>query len=259
MVTVKKSIRSSTATPAKPAVMPATKMRNAGIKMIDAAQVGVKVKKLPRMGPPIPITAEQQRNKGGGAPPNKTRLQRNHEKDGKNFITIFKSVYPGSHFAPLDSITVPALLAAIAATGNITLSCNRLSINRQQVYALRTENEEFRKKMDEAMELGIQGWEDEAARRAFEGFERPIYQQGLHVGSERQYSDTLAVLMLKAARPERYREDKTRIEHTLGGGSVRNTFADKNNDEVNEILNKKLLALGAVSASRGKALDYIDE
>jgi len=108
------------------------------------------------------------------------------------------------------------------------------------------------------MQMGIDSWEDEAARRAFEGFERPIFQQGLHVGSERQFSDTLATLLLKAAKPEKYREDKTRVEHTLGGGSVRNAYADKTDDEVNEILNKKLALLGAVSASRGKTLDTID-
>lgn len=239
--------------PAKPAVKPAAKVKD---KPSVTSQIKTQPKKLPKQKP-IPIPPELQVSVGG-KPPKKTRRPPQNELAGDRFITVFKSVHPGSHFAPLDSITLTALLAVVAQTANITLACNRLSLNRQQVYNLRTENEEFRKALNNAMQMGIDAWEDEAARRAFEGFERPIFQQGLHVGSERQFSDTLAVMMLKAAKPEKYREDKTRIEHTLGGGSVRNAYADKTDDEVNEILNKKLALLGSVSAARGKSLDTID-
>lgn len=237
-----------------PAVKPASKVRlSQDLSSRTQTKNPVKLQKAK----PQPIPPEL-RTKNGSKPPKKTRIPPANEREGHRFITVFKSTHPGSHFAPLDSITVPALLAAVAATGNITLSCNRLSLNRQQVYNLRTENEGFRKQLDEATQMGILAWEDEAARRAFEGFERPIFQQGLHVGSERQYSDTLAVMLLKAAKPEKYREDKTRIEHSLGGGSVRNAYADKTDDELNDILNKKLALLGSVSAARGKQLDVID-
>ena len=43
-------------------------------------------------------------------------------------------------------------------------------------------------------------------RRALEGGEEPVFYQGKIVGSVRKYSDTLLMFMLKARRPERYRD-----------------------------------------------------
>lgn len=170
---------------------------------------------------------------------------------GKKVVTVFKDVYPGSNFIPLDSVTVPALLAAISTTGNLTLSCSRLNINRLSVYHHMRDDENFRKEVHAAQSLGVMGWEDEAARRAFEGYERPIYQQGLWVGSERMYSDTLALALLKAAKPEKYK-DRIANEHSVAGGSQLKAYADKTDDELNTIINNKLALLGAVNKARKK-------
>lgn len=48
--------------------------------------------------------------------------------------------------------------------------------------------------------------EAEAIRRAFKGIRVPVYQGGLLAGHVQQYSDQLLTLMLKAMRPEKYRE-----------------------------------------------------
>lgn len=48
--------------------------------------------------------------------------------------------------------------------------------------------------------------EREAWRRAVEGWEEPVYPKGQLVGTVRLYSDTLLALLLRAARPKRYRE-----------------------------------------------------
>ena len=48
-----------------------------------------------------------------------------------------------------------------------------------------------------------------ACRRAFEGVERPVYYKGEQVGTWRFYSDALAMFLLKAHRPERYRGTAT--------------------------------------------------
>lgn len=48
--------------------------------------------------------------------------------------------------------------------------------------------------------------EAEAIRRAFKGIRQPVYQGGLLAGYITQYSDQLLTLMLKAMRPERFRE-----------------------------------------------------
>ena len=50
----------------------------------------------------------------------------------------------------------------------------------------------------------------EARRRAVEGTERPVFYQGGEVGYVREYSDTLLIFLLKAHRPNKFRE---RVEH----------------------------------------------
>jgi hypothetical protein len=49
--------------------------------------------------------------------------------------------------------------------------------------------------------------EKESLRRAFEGWDRPIYQRGVLCGYERVYSDTLMKMWLSALRPEKFREN----------------------------------------------------
>jgi hypothetical protein len=163
-------------------------------------------------------------------------------------------VYRKSAYMPLDSVTIPAFMAALAATGNITLSCKRLSINRLTVYLLAKRDPEFDKQMREALQIGYDGWEDEAARRAFEGTEQPIYSQGIVVGSTRQYSDRLAEFLLKGAKAEKYNAP-TKMQHSLdpdapqpGGGApeLRN-MAD---EELNRLINQKIVTLGAISHAR---------
>jgi hypothetical protein len=48
--------------------------------------------------------------------------------------------------------------------------------------------------------------EAEAVRRAFRGIRRPVYQGGLLAGHVTEYSDPLLIFLLKALRPERFRE-----------------------------------------------------
>ena len=49
--------------------------------------------------------------------------------------------------------------------------------------------------------------EDEAWTRAVDGRSRPIFQGGVCVGYVQIYSDSLLITLLKAHRPEKYREN----------------------------------------------------
>ena len=57
------------------------------------------------------------------------------------------------------------------------------------------------------MESAVDDLEAEAWRRAKEGVEKPVFQGGKQVGVIREYSDTLMATLLKAHRPEKYREN----------------------------------------------------
>lgn len=99
-----------------------------------------------------------------------------------------------------------AFCAALADTGVVAKACKAVGISRQTAYEWRDEMPDFRARWDKAINIGITALEDEAHRRAFEGTEEPIYHHGTLVGSNTKYSDALAMFLLKAHRPEKYRE-----------------------------------------------------
>lgn len=96
-------------------------------------------------------------------------------------------------------------LAALVDTVNVTLACRRAGIPRRTAYDWREADEGFARKWDEAVDEGVDLLEAELHKRAFEGVERPVYYKGEQVGTWRFYSDALAMFLLKAHRPARYR------------------------------------------------------
>lgn len=113
-----------------------------------------------------------------------------------------------------------AFCAALAETGIVGRACKAVEISRRTAYNWREEYPDFAKAWDGALKIGVSALEDEAHRRAFEGIEEPVFHQGEVCGTVRKYSDTLAIFLLKAHAPEKYREN-TRMELTgAGGGPV---------------------------------------
>lgn len=99
-----------------------------------------------------------------------------------------------------------AFCAALAETGIVAKACKAVDISRVTAYEWRNEIPEFAKAWDKALQVGISALEDEAHRRAFEGTDEGVYHQGVLVDTQKKYSDTLAIFLLKAHRPEKYRE-----------------------------------------------------
>lgn len=83
-------------------------------------------------------------------------------------------------------------------------------------YRWRESDPDFAAAWDKAKAAGIEALEDEALRRAFEGTDKPVFYLGAEVGTIREYSDTLAIFLLKGAKPEKYRE-RTETKHDVGG------------------------------------------
>jgi hypothetical protein len=78
------------------------------------------------------------------------------------------------------------------------------------VYRWRQSDPSFAQSCSEAMEAGTDVIEQEARRRAVEGYDRPVYQGGTLVGVVRVYSDMLAALLLRGRRAEVYRDTISR-------------------------------------------------
>lgn len=104
-------------------------------------------------------------------------------------------------------------LTFIAETANVTRASEKIGMSRQRMYELRDEDPDFRKRWDAAVEIGTDALEDEATRRALEGWEDPVFYQGKNVSTIRKYSDVLLIVQLKARRPGKYREN-IHTEHT---------------------------------------------
>lgn len=87
-------------------------------------------------------------------------------------------------------------LANLTEGWSVTNAADGIGVSRQALYKLRQEDENFAEEWDSAIEEGTDRLEDEAIRRA--------------MGS----SDTLMIFMLKARRPQKY---KDRVENQLTG------------------------------------------
>ena len=107
----------------------------------------------------------------------------------------------------------PVFLKELAQRGNVTLAAVKAKIGRQTAYDARGSDPAFATAWKQAEEIGVELMEAEARRRAVEGCDRPVYQGGKLVGKVREYSDVLLIFLLKAHKPEKYRE-RSQVEHS---------------------------------------------
>lgn len=111
--------------------------------------------------------------------------------------------------------------AELKRTGQITQAAFNAGIDRSYAYKRRDNNPEFAKRWDEALDAFADTLEAEARRRAVEGTDKGVWHQGVLVGTEKQYSDSLLALMLKAKRRREY-GDTSKVELTgADGGPVK--------------------------------------
>lgn len=126
----------------------------------------------------------------------------------------------------------PAFLAELQESANVSEAARAAGINRQYAYEARGADPAFAAGWDAALEVATDALEGEARRRALAGVEEPIYFKGKECGRIRRYSDTLTIFLLKAHRPERFR-DRVTTEHT-GGVDVRVIYVDDAGDPPSE-------------------------
>lgn len=103
------------------------------------------------------------------------------------------------------------IIAALSAGASVTAAVEASRVARSSLYLWRDEDPDFAREWEEAVEAGTDRLEDEALRRAKEGTLRPVFYEGVQCGQIREFSDTLTIFLLKARRPEKYR-DRTSLE-----------------------------------------------
>ena len=117
-----------------------------------------------------------------------------------------------------------AFLAALADTANVSASAKAADLGRSTAYDLRRDDPDFAAAWDAAMETGLDALEDEAMRRAKDGVSRFVVSGGkvvMHPETgeplkEHVFSDALTMFLLRARRPERYKE-RSAVDLTVAG------------------------------------------
>lgn len=122
-------------------------------------------------------------------------------------------------------------LKAFEKTGVVSYACKAAKVSRQTVYQERQRNEEFALAWADIELRTTEAMEREAIRRAAEGVDKPVFQGGKEVGTVREFSDTLLIFMLKARRPDVYR-DRVDVNHS---GSVGLDLTALSDDELREL------------------------
>lgn len=117
---------------------------------------------------------------------------------------------------PLSKKTRAAFLEHLRHNANVRAACREIGHPRWTMYQLRHRDPEFAAAWDEAIEDAIDGLEEEAWRRATEGYLEPVFQGGEKVGDRRKFSDRMLELLLTGNRKSKY---STRHEHTGEDGS----------------------------------------
>lgn len=107
---------------------------------------------------------------------------------------------------------------------NVTKACDYAGITRQTAYRHREEDEAFAAAWDAALDEAVERLEYEMHRRAYEGTNKPVFYKGEMVAEMKEYSDTLAIFLAKAHRPDKYR-DRSEVKHD-GELNIRIVFDD---------------------------------
>lgn len=106
------------------------------------------------------------------------------------------------------------LSALNQSQGNVSDACEVVGIGRRTAYEWREDDKQFATQWDEIVDKHMDALESEIYRRAHQGTEKPVFYQGEQCGVIQEYSDTLAMFILKGHRPDKYREN---VRQEIGG------------------------------------------
>lgn len=117
----------------------------------------------------------------------------------------------------LSETTKQHFLDTLRECPNVTVAARACGISPATLYKHRRDDALFAERWQEALEEAVDLLEHEAHRRAFKGVAEPVFYQGDECGYVTKYSDGLAQFLLKAHRPDKYRE-RSEVKQEISGG-----------------------------------------
>lgn len=117
---------------------------------------------------------------------------------------ITETSLTGPNFVKFTPEKKEKFLEFLRKNGNISVSAKNIGVTYCTVKRHQQDYPEFNAAVEEAILESVGYAESEIQRRAFEGVEKGIYYQGKKVGTEKVYSDTLALRWVEAYNPSRW-------------------------------------------------------
>lgn len=99
---------------------------------------------------------------------------------------------------------VETFLSQLAISPNVSAAAKAAGIARQYAYEVKAADPEFAAAWDDAVDQSTDSLVGEMYRRARDGVDEPVFHQGEVCGHKRRFSDTLAIFLAKAHRPDVY-------------------------------------------------------
>lgn len=114
-------------------------------------------------------------------------------------------------------------LATLAECCNVTEACRAAHIGRVTAYEWRAAEPDFAAAWESAVDEAADKLEREAWRRAVEGTDKPVTFQGTITATYKEYSDRMLELLLKAHRPDKFKE---RVANEHSGSMTLNVLPE---------------------------------
>lgn len=132
-------------------------------------------------------------------------------------------------YRPSDEEKLADFLEHFSAHGIMNEACAQAGISRKAVWRAR-KDPTFSRLYEEAQALGVSAMEDEAVLRATKGSKEPVFWKGRRIATIRKKSDLLLMFILKAKRPDLYRDNYQQPEQEYqddGAESPREVIASR--------------------------------
>ena len=98
----------------------------------------------------------------------------------------------------ITEVQIDKFLEQLRAMPNVVEACRVAGIIcTQALYALKTSDEDFSRRWDEARDIGFDMLEATAVERVRHGTPEPVFYQGVQCGVIYRYSDALMMFLLK--------------------------------------------------------------
>lgn len=134
-------------------------------------------------------------------------------------------------------------IKAFKIAGTKQHAAEAAGVDRKTVANWMKKDKAFARAFDDADTSVTELLERAAVQRAAYGILKPIFQNGMKVGEVREYSDSLAIFLLKARNPKKYRDN---VKVLMGGEKGDAPIQVNSQSDFAKLTMKQLRALAAM-------------